>query len=290
MRKWLWLPAGLLLGAGAVYGGFALFAGQAPSHRYFDAQKCPVEVIAHRGGAALRPENTLAAFEHAAALGADVLEMDLRVTADGEIVVLHDATLDRTTDGSGRVDSMTLEAVRRLDAGYRFAGEGGFPFRGQGIRVPTLEEVLERLPGMRMVLEMKQFTAPQAEKLCALVRRTGMAEKVLVASMPEAPLAAFRAACPEVATSMNASEARYFLVVTSAYTPAAPALQIPDRLGQTVLATPELAATARRRNLKLHVWTVNDERRMRELIEIGVDGIITDRPDRLLPLASVACR
>lgn len=285
-RKWLLLPAGLLLLAGGVYGGLSYLARPAPSHPFFQGDGRAVQVIAHRGGAALRPENTLEAFLHAAKLGADLVEMDVRATADGALVVLHDATVDRTTDGTGRVDSLSLQELRRLDAGYRWSNDGGlsFPFRGRGVRVPMLEEVFIRLPGARMNVEMKQFGAAFAEALCALIRRSGMSQKVLVASVHHETLSAFRVACPEVATSMSAREARLFLLASGAYTLAAPALQIPDRRGEMVIATGDVVAAARRRNLKLHVFTVNDEQRMRELIRVGVDGIITDRPDRLLDL------
>ena len=263
-----------------------LVAGPAPSHPFFVAHKQQVEVIAHRGGAGLRPENTLAAFRHAAALGADMLEMDLRATADGVIVVLHDATVDRTTDGHGRVDGLALELLRRLDAGYRWTSDGGqtFPFRGRAILVPTLAEVLARLPQTRMTIEMKQQGAAFAVSVCALLRESGMTPKVLVASFDHATLKAFREDCPEVASSMSAREVRLFLAVRGAYTPPAPALHLPDRRGEMLLATLDIIAMARQRQLKVHVWTVNDEVRMRELLRLGVDGIITDRPDRLLYL------
>ncbi len=261
-------------------------SGPEPGHPFLRDEKPGVQVIAHRGGAGLRPENTHAAFLHAAELGADILEMDLRLTADGAIVVIHDATVDRTTDGSGAVAALTFERLRALDAGYRWSPDGGktFPYRGRGLRVPALEEVLERLPAARMVVEMKQFAPPSAAALCALIRRAGMQRKVLVASFADDALRAFRDACPEVATSMSAYEARLFVTLRGFYAPAAVALQVPDRMRETVLVTPELLAMARGRNLKLHAWTVNDEARMRELVRLGVDGIMTDRPDLLLRL------
>jgi len=161
------VSAGALLATGAVaYGVLAALAEPAPRHPFFDAARTP-EVIAHRGGAALRPENTLAAFLHAVEVGADILEMDLRVTADREIVVMHDATVERTTDGRGAVAALTLAELRKLDAGYRWTPDGGasFPYRGRGIRAPALEEVFRRLPNARMNLEMKQFDAAQARAL-----------------------------------------------------------------------------------------------------------------------------
>lgn len=261
-------------------------SGPEPGHPFFRDEKPGVQAIAHRGGAGLRPENTLAAFLHAAQLGADVLEMDVRLSADGAMVVIHDASVDRTTDGSGAVAGFTLERLRALDAGYRWSPDGGrtFPFRGRGLRVPALEEVLERLPAARMVVEMKQFAPPSAAALCALIRRSRMQAKVLVASFAGDALRAFRDACPEVATSMSAYEARLFVTLRGFYVPAAVALQVPDRMRETVVVTPEILATARGRNLKLHVWTVDDEARLRELARMGVDGIMTDYPDRLLAI------
>ena len=259
-------------------------SGPEPGHPFFRDEKPGVQVIAHRGGAALRPENTLAAFQHAAQLGADVLEMDLRVSADGVIVVMHDATVDRTTDGAGPLAELSLAELKHLDAGYRWSPDGGttFPYRGLGVRVPTLEEVFKLLPDTRMVLEMKQFAPPSVSALCGLIRRAGMQRKVLVASFSGDSLGEFRNACPEVATSMGSVEARLFVVLFGMYAPAVPALQVPDRLRDTVLVTPELLARARSKNIKLHAWTVNDEARQRELVRMGVDGIMTDRPDLLL--------
>jgi glycerophosphoryl diester phosphodiesterase len=290
MRRWLLLAVLALAGiAAAAIGVAALVARPAPEHPFFAGEKPGVQVIAHRGGALLRPENTLEAFAHAAGIGADILEMDLRATADGAIVCIHDATVDRTTDGQGPVSSFTLAGLRKLDAGYRWSGDGGrtFPFRGKGIRVPALEEVFARFSAMRMVLEIKRPPGVAlAEPLCSLVRRARMADRVLVASMDEEALEAFRRACPEVATSMGPREARFFAGASAArlsslYTPPAVALQIPYRLGEQVVATEDLVLSARARNVKVDVWTVNEEERMRELVRNGVHGIITDRPDLL---------
>ena len=290
-HKWLIATFSSFIAVAAVYGAFVLFARPAPGHPYFAKDDRRTQVIAHRGGAGLRPENTLAAFAHAVEIGADILEMDVQASADGAIVCIHDPTVDRTTDGKGRVNSLSLSELRNLDAGYRWSNDGGrtFPYRGQGIGVPTLDEVFARFPATRMVVEMKHAGPALAQPLCALIRRSGMTDKALVASMNEETLAAFRRACPEVATSMSGREARLFLGfqlarLDAVYSPPVPALQIPYRLGENVVATRPFIEAVHRRNLKVHVWTINDEARMRQLIQIGVDGIITDRPDRLLDL------
>ncbi len=287
----LYSAAFLIASAVAIYGIAAFSARPAANHPFFAAEAPRTQVIAHRGGAGVRPENTLAAFSHAVEIGADVLEMDVQRTADGAIVCMHDRTVERTTNGSGRVDSMTLGELQKLDAGYHWSRDGGriHPFRGTGIRVPTLEEVFRRFPTARMNIEMKYGGPTLAQSLCALVRRAGMSRRVLVASMDEAAVAAFRQACPEVATSMTRGEAQLFfgmqlVSLDATYTPPVRALQIPDRLGGEVIATAGFIAAAHRRNLKVHVWTVNDIARMKELIRLGIDGIITDRPDELVPL------
>jgi glycerophosphoryl diester phosphodiesterase len=260
-------------------------------HSYFADERPGVQVIAHRGGAGLGPEETLEAFDHAVQLGADILEMDVRSTADGSIVVLHDATVDRTTDGSGPVAEMSLEALRKLDAGYRWTDDGGrsYPHRAKGIRVPTLAEVYQRYAGKRMVVEMKVRTSEFAQALCRLTREARMSERVLVASFDHATLRAFRKDCPEVATSMSAREAQVFIAQSRLHlawlaSPDAVALQVPERIGDFEVITPPLLEDAHRRNLRVHAWTVNEEAEMQRLIGMGVDGIMSDRPDRLLAL------
>jgi glycerophosphoryl diester phosphodiesterase len=281
----------LVFAAALAWIAAALLARPAPDHAFFAAERPGVQVIAHRGGAGLRPEETLAAFDHAAELGVDMFDLDVRATADGAIVLLHDATVDRTTDGHGAVAGITLAELHKLDAGYRWTMDGGktYPYRGKGIRVPTLVEVLSRHTRMRMVVEMKVRTPAFAQSLCRLTRDAGMTQKVLVASFDHDPLHAFRQACPEVATSMSVREARWFVALSAlhleaAYSPDAVALQVPERLGDVEVLTAGLIKAARGRNLRVHAWSINDDATMRRLIELGVDGIMTDYPDRLLAL------
>jgi glycerophosphoryl diester phosphodiesterase len=291
LPTWLIGTLAVAVTAGAAVGVLAVTARPAPDHPYFATENPRVQVIAHRGGAGLRPENTLAAFAHAVAVGADVLEMDVQPAADGAIVVIHDATVDRTTGGRGRVDSFTLGELRKLDAGHNWSNDGGrtHPYRGKGIRIPTLEEVFSGFPATRMILEMKHGGAALARPLCELIRRARMEAKALVASMNVDAVASFRSACPEVLTAMNATEARIFHGAHLAglefiYSPPVMALLVPDRLRGEIITTAALVQAARRRNLRVHVWTINEQQRMRELLQIGVAGIITDRPDRLVEL------
>jgi glycerophosphoryl diester phosphodiesterase len=280
-----------LLAALALYAAYRRTSGGAvPEHLYFrqDRQGATL-AIAHRGGAGLWPENTLYGFERAAALGVDVIETDVRATADGEIVVIHDERVDRTTDGAGSVRSLTLSELKRLDAAYRFSPDGGrtFPLRGRGVSVPTLGEVFEALPRMRFNIEPKQAAPSLAAPLCRLIRERGMTEKVMVASFGDSILEEFRRECPEVATSASAAEVAGFLALQRAgaagsYGPRMQALQVPERAGGVRVLTEEFVRAAHARNLRVHAWTVNSEDDMRRLARIGVDGVMTDYPDRLL--------
>ncbi len=243
-------------------------------------------VLAHRGGADLAPENTLVAFQKAADLGVDALELDVRTTADGGVVVIHDATVDRTTDATGAVHDFSLAELRQLDAGYRFTPDNGqtFPYRGQGIGIPTLEEVLTRFPALRVNIEIKQTDPAMEAAVKEVIDRTAAHDRVLVASEFDDVLSRFRALAPGVATSAGAGEVRTFylaqlLGVSAVYRPLADAFQVPEYSGNTHVVTPGFVDAAHYHGVKVHVWTVNDAETMRRLLDIGVDGIITDRPD-----------
>ena len=260
-----------------------------PAHPFWSTPT--PRVIAHRGGRGLWPENTLYAFEHAAALGVDVLEMDLRRSSDGEIVVLHDESVDRTTDGEGLVKGFPLAQLKQLDAGYRFTSDDGasHPYRGQGISIPTLREVLDALPQTRLNLEMKPGDPGMAAPLCELIAANGAQQRVAVASIDQPAMDAFRAACPEVATAATKDEVVSFvrlskLHVPALHRPAAQVLQVPDRLGAYELLTEGFLRDAAAFNLKVEVWTVNAPQDMQRLLAMNVDGIMTDFPDRLLKL------
>jgi glycerophosphoryl diester phosphodiesterase len=256
---------------------------------FFAASRHPVEVIAHRGGAREWPAETVFAFERALEAGVDILEMDVRATADGELVLMHNATVDDTTDGSGRVDEMTLSEIKSLDAGYDWTDDGGktFPRRGEGITVPTLREVFERFPEARMNIEIKQKKPSIIERFVRTIREHAMQDRILVASFWDGAMDDFREACPEVATSASTPEALRFYTVHnlsggSTYRPDTDALQVRSELASLNIITRDFVETARRFDLKVHGWTVNEPAEMKRLISLGVDGIITDRPSRLL--------
>lgn len=285
------LAAGLggFAALGALYGSLARTTGEPAREHLFFARAGPL-VIAHRGGAGLWPENTLHAFERAAELGADVVELDVRRAADGELVVIHDATVERTTDGRGPVAGLTLAELRRLDAAHRWSADGGktFPLRGRGVRVPTLREVFEKLPRMRFNIEPKDESGA-ARSLCEAIRAHGASERVVVGSFRQSVIDEFRRACPGVATSAGPAEASKFLALYQAglapsYSPAMQALQLPEYAAGVRVLTRGFVEAAHGRNLEVHAWTINDAADMRRLLDAGVDGIMTDYPDRLLAL------
>lgn len=243
-------------------------------------------VLAHRGGADLAPENTMAAFQNAVDLGVDILELDVHTTADGTVVVIHDASVDRTTDGTGAVHDSTLADLRQLDAGYDFSPDNGqtFPFRGQGIGIPTLEEVFAAFPDMRINIEIKQSDPPIEAAVLEVIERAGAQQRVLVGSEYDDVMARFRSLAPDIATSAATNEVRNFylaqlLRVSAIYRPLADAFQVPEYSGSTHVVTPSFVDAAHHHGVKVHVWTVNDAETMQRLLDIGVDGIITDRPD-----------
>jgi glycerophosphoryl diester phosphodiesterase len=287
--KWLaFFSLGVVVVMGAIYGSIAGSEGKpAADYEFFRQDASRPLVIAHRGGGALAPENTLYAFRRAIDLGADVLELDVRGTADGKLVVMHDATLDRTTDGAGQVNEKTLEELKKLDAAYRWTTDSGktYPLRETGITIPTLEEVFTAFPGMKFNIEPKQAAPSLVKPLCEIIRRHKMADKIVVGSFNQTVLDDFRRECPEVATSASPYEVGKFLTLyktglQESYSPRMQALQIPEYID----VTSEFIDAAHKRNLKVHVWTVNDPAEMQRLLDAGVDGIITDYPDRLLEL------
>jgi len=260
-------------------------------HPYFDLP-LPL-VIGHRGAAGEAPENTLLSFERALALGAGILESDVHLTRDGVPVLLHDARLERTTDGRGPVGELTLAALRRLDAGHRFSPDGGrsFPFRGRGLRVPTLAEAFQAFPGARFNLELKEGGAALAEAAVALVREAEREPTTLLTAGEDGMMEALRAelARSGAAPALGASTGDVLRFVRAALQGLAPppepvALQIPAEFAGRPLVSRELVAFAHAHEVQIHVWTVNEPDEMAALLDLGVDGLVTDFPGRLVAL------
>ncbi len=264
---------------------------QAPNHPYYGSDLPYPLVIAHQGGDGLWPGNTLYAFERAAELGVDVLEMDLHISKDGALVLIHDDSVDRTTDGTGLIEEMTLAELKTLDAGYDWSTDDGqtAPFRGQGITVPTLEEVFQAFPDYRMTIEIKKTESSMAAPFCDMIREYEMQDKILVASFHDERMEEFRGVCPEVATSSASRETRVFVLLSKIfygrlYSPAFFALQVPEESSNITVMTEQFVRAAHERNLKVEPWTINDPEQMKTYIDWGVDGIITDRPDLMLEI------
>jgi glycerophosphoryl diester phosphodiesterase len=241
-------------------------------------------LVAHRGGGQLAPENTLEAFHGAVETWwADMLEMDVRLTKDGEVVVIHDATVDRTTDGTGRVADLSLQEIRSLDAGYRFIDPFGVPsFRGRGSVIPTLDEVLTAFPGMRLNIEAKESAV--ARPLVEVVARHGAEQRVLVAAEHEASRRGARGYTGPWGASARQLKvfwALHWLPGGSPWAPRADIFQVPESAGRLRVVTPRFIRAAHRLGIPVQVWTVNREEDMHRLLDLGVDGIQTDRPDLL---------
>jgi glycerophosphoryl diester phosphodiesterase len=240
-------------------------------------------VFAHRGGCALGPENTLAAFDRGLEAGADGLELDVHLSADGVAVVHHDATLDRTTSASGPLAGRTAAELARIDAGCRFADAGAFPFRNQSVGIPTLAEVLRRYPATRVIVEMKVDSREMGDAVARDVRRAGAVERVCVAGYGARAAAAARATLPDLASSACHGEVRLAVYRTWAGWPVRRVryggYQVPELNGRTRIVSPRFVRYAHEAALKVQVWTVDEEPDMRRLLEWGVDGLITNRPD-----------
>ncbi|KFX71866.1 glycerophosphodiester phosphodiesterase [Pseudomonas taeanensis MS-3] len=254
-------------------------------------------VIAHRGGRGLWPENSLFAFERASALGVDMLEMDLQLSSDGELVVIHDTSLERTTNGEGPVATRSLDQLQALDAGYRWTADGGesYPYRGQGIRIPSLAEVLERLPDIPKVIEIKVPDVGMEAQLCAVLSANDQRERVIVGSFYERSLQLFREQCPGVATSAGPTSVRMLVALNwlglgSLLSPSYQALQIPEQHSGLRIASAALLQTAQARGLNVQLWTINEQPAMRRLLDLGAQGLITDYPDRALQLLGRSTR
>jgi len=240
-------------------------------------------VFAHRGGARLRPENTTEAFDHGLALGADGLELDVHLSRDDEVVVIHDATLDRTTNGKGRVEDHTLPEIAEFDAGWQFGETQGHPFRGRGLRVPLLRDVLERYPSAPIIVELKGRDPRLARAAVGVVERAGALDRVCFGGFEIDMLTAARerghgvvsgAATPEVRAALNRS---WFGLGPKR--PAYQVFQVPERSGGRRVVTARFVRVMRRVGLPVFVWTVDAPDDMHRLMAWGVNGIISDRPD-----------
>ncbi|WP_078546313.1 glycerophosphodiester phosphodiesterase [Litchfieldia alkalitelluris] len=248
-------------------------------------------VIAHRGGAGVAPENTLYAFRVSERLGVDAIELDVRMSKDGELVVIHDETVDRTTNGVGFVSNLTLKELKSLDAGYRLKmRDRGYPFRHKGITIPTLEEVFQEIKHTSIVLELKDTNPTVEKKVAKLIKKYDMKKRVIVGSFNDDSIKRFADRTDgKVAIGTGSKALRFYVILHKLhldrlYPLKRNAVQIPVKVGNINLTTDRLIKTIKERNIAIHYWTINDEKTMKKLIKKNVDGIITDYPNKLLKL------
>jgi len=245
-------------------------------------------VFGHRGGAGLAPENTFAAFERGIAEGVDGLELDVRLARDGEVVVCHDPTLDRTTDTTGPVSALSSRELAGVDAGYRFmTGDGVWPFRGRGVGVPLLRAVLTRFPSHPLIVEIKGAEVELARRTVAIVRETGAVDRVCIGSFRRAVLDEVRRLEPRLVTGAASDEVRWALYRSwfGLFPRRVPykALQVPQRREGQHVVTGRFLRGAHRAGVPVQVWVVDQASDIERLLGLGVDGIITDRPDVAVP-------
>lgn len=248
-------------------------------------------LFAHRGGAKRWPENTLLAFQSALDLGFRYIETDVHQTSDGHFVCFHDPTLERTTNGHGRVSDHSLSGLRRLDAAYHFVRDGALPYRGAGVQIPTLEEALALGEDVHLNVELKAGDPRTAKALFELLTHHGVEDRVLVAAEKDAIGKAFaQYNRGRIATSPGFvgvldfwTKARLGLARWSSFS--FDALQVPRSHHFLEVVTPRFVEAAHAHGIQVHVWTVDDPVQMRELLAMGVDGLMTDVPDVLMEVA-----
>lgn len=248
-------------------------------------------LLAHRGSRLLAPENTRCAFDLALSHDSDVLEIDIRLSRDKQIIVTHDATVDRTSNGSGRVIDFTLIDLKKLDAAYRFSDLNGNQYRGTGERFMTLQELMQAYPDTRINIDIKDEDTTAAQILAQLLIKSDSVYRVNVGSFHSSTIQAFRRAAPMISTAATQREvAKLYMRSWLANRNAAPehqtlekqsfnVLQIPRFYRGLPLATHRFIGFVHQHNLPIMYWTVNDPNTMRRLLELGANGIVTDRTD-----------
>lgn len=261
----------------------------------------PPLLIAHRGASDELSENTIPSFQRAREIYSEcLLEMDIRLSRDGRVILSHDGTLERVTDGRGDIRNKTLSELKELDAGYNTTFDNGksFPFRGKGFKLATLEEILSSFPKTRYVIEIKDNNIELAMRAISLIREYDATKRVIIGSFNDRVLQAIRNHSPDIATGFGKWEARLFVFMHKFHLgrlfrgngdvlilPEYSDTEQPEHLeeggnGFRVI-TRELIKEAHQKGIPIYAWTINRKENMSRLITWGIDGIITDYPRRL---------
>ncbi len=273
------------------YGMLTTSAQSVPVHPFFNesTSENTTKTIAHRGGLGLWPENTLYAFQQAAATGSDAIQIDSRISLDDTLVAIHDSTVERTTNGFGDVRKLHVRDLQSLDAGYQWSSDDGltFKYRDQDITIPTINEVFAEISNMQIYIEIKSEELLAAKLLCMRIREHNMIQKVLVSSENDLVIIQFREICPEIATSASTNEQRIFTSLNAAfltpiYSPRFHLLDIPPFWYGLRIITPNLVRSAHLRGLRVHAVKINEYNEMQLVIQQGIDGIVTDYPNLLI--------
>ncbi|MBN2402895.1 MAG: glycerophosphodiester phosphodiesterase [Spirochaetes bacterium] len=243
-------------------------------------------VFAHRGASKEFPENTLPAFERAVELGVDYIELDVRFTRDKRFALIHDETIDRVTEGSGRVSDYSMDELKKFDAGYSFTSDRGttYPFRGKGIMLMSLDELLEAFPEQKIDIDIKDKNPGQIKHLVEIIDKYNAYDRVVAASKHYVNLKALRKMCPQIPTGFSLFEMMWIFFLYKCgllfldMTFKGNMLQLPEYYAQFKLITGSFIKELHKKGIDLHVWTVNREQDMRRLIDIGVGGIMSDDP------------
>jgi glycerophosphoryl diester phosphodiesterase len=286
-----WILAALLAGCGA----FAVAVLRKAAKRRVN-EGWPTN-FAHRGASLRAPENTLEAFRLAARSGAGGLELDVHMTSDGHIVVIHDDSVDRTTEGVGLVRRMTLHEVQNLDAGYRFTLDAGatYPYRGRGVRVPELGEVLREFPGHKVNIDVKEEQPGVEVALLETIEDAEAGDRVLVVSeMPAVVERVRELSGNSISTGASRREIRGFyrlsrLRLEFLVRPRYDALQVPVEYGGHEVVTPRFVQAAHDRGVRVDVWTIDDPKEMRRILDLSADVIMTNRPEVLEGVLEERC-
>lgn len=266
--------------------GMYFTARPAEPKRWFEGFENPI-ILAHQGGEKEWPSNTILAFKQAQNVGSDVLDTDLHMTRDKVLVLIHDTTVDRTTNGSGAVAEMTWQELEGLDAAYYFTkDQKTFPWRGKDVGIPRLTDVLEAFPDWKIQIEVKQAPLETAQVLAEVLKQYRAEDRVLLSCFDEEMMREIRTHCPEVATSATPSEIRSFILASrlrleSLLSPNYSCLQIPLEFDSYTLVNKRTVEAAHNRGVYVLPWTIDSDEDVESCRTAGADGFNTNYPTRM---------